>query len=279
MNDLDQLARSWGASAVPFSQLGDAQWVSGPQHERALQLLNQTAALRGLMLLSGANGLGKSVLAARWVRSLEPRLYHSVTLTQSTLSGSSILAALVSRLGKRVGFRRERLLDEIAAFLSEHERQTLVVVLDEAQNYSHGALEEVRLLLGLNLPTHPTFALVLLGDEYLLGQLQLRNHRALYSRLSAHFTLGPWTDSQIQQYLQRGLEAVGINRTVFELSAVDLLVRASSGVPRSVCLIARAAWLAAATAGAKTVNLEFLQSALEQVPGVPGFQSAHEVLA
>lgn len=113
-------------------------------------------------------------------------------------------------------------------------------------------LEEVRLLLGLNLPTHPTFARVLLGDEYLLGQWQLRNHRALSWRLSAHFTLGPWTEAQIQQYLQRGLETVGINRTVLEPAAVDRLIRASSGVPRSVCLMARAAWLAAATAGAQT---------------------------
>jgi len=197
MSELDQLARAWGASAVPFSQLTDAQWLSCPQHERALQLLNQTAALLGVMLLTGDNGLGKSVLASRWVSSLEPRLYHPLTLTQSTLSGSSVLAALVSRLGKRVGFRRERLLDEIASFLAEHERQTLVVVLDEAQNFSHGALEEVRLLLGLNLPTHPTFALVLLGDEYLLGQLQLRNHRALYSRLSAQFALCPWDAAHI----------------------------------------------------------------------------------
>jgi type II secretory pathway predicted ATPase ExeA len=274
MNELDQLARSWGASAVPFSQLTEAQWINTPQHERALQLLNQTAALRGLMLLSGANGLGKSVLAARWLRSLEPRLYHAVTLTQATLTGSSVLAALVSRLGKRVGFRRERHLDEIAAFLAEHERQTLIVVLDEAQNYAHEALEELRLLLGLNLPTQPTFALVLLGDEYLLGQLQLRNHRALYSRLSAHYTLGPWTASHIEQYLQKGLEAVGIHRSVFEPAAVDLLIRASAGVPRSVCLVARAAWLAAATTGAQTVNLDLLQSALEQVPGVPGFQPA-----
>ncbi|MFO1500576.1 MAG: hypothetical protein U1G07_19705 [Verrucomicrobiota bacterium] len=104
--------------------------------------------------------------------------------------------------------RRERNLDELSSYLSEHDRQTLVIILDDAQNSSHSTLEELRLLLGLNLPSQPTFALVLIGDEYLLGQLQLRNHRALCSRLGAHHLL-TWSLEEIQTYLKTGLEAVG----------------------------------------------------------------------
>lgn len=270
MNDLEQIARTWGATSVPFSQLSEQDWLATPHLQRALQLLDQTALLRGLMLLSGSNGLGKSVLASRWSHSLEKRLYTPVSLTQATLTGSSLLAALVSRLGKRAGCRRERNLDEIALFLQEHSRHTLVVILDDAQNYSHAALEELRLLLGLNLPTQPTFALVLVGDDYLLGQLQLRNHRALYSRLSAHYALVSWTTEQAGEYLQRGLNAVGITRQAFDAPAIDLLVRASAGVPRSLCLLARAAWIAAALSNSQRISAESVQQAIEQVPGAAG---------
>lgn len=270
MTDLERIARSWGATAIPFSQLSDADWLATPAIQRAWQLLDQTVLLRGVMLLSGANGLGKSVLAARWIASLETRLYTAVSLTQATLSGNGLLAALVSRLGKRSGIRRDRHLEQISAFLAEHERHTLVVVLDDAQNYSHDALEELRLLLGLNLPTQPAFALVLIGDDYLLGQLQLRNHRALYSRLSAHATLRTWTVEEVHDYLLRGLKAVGIDRTVFEPPAVELLVRASGGVPRSLCLLARAAWVGAAAGGGQRIGLEAVQQAVEQVPGAAG---------
>jgi len=271
MNELDRYARSWGATAVPFGPLPDTQWIAIPSQQRAVSLLDQTAALRGVMLLSGANGLGKSTLVGRWVRQLENRLYTPVNLTQATLSSSGLLASLARSLGKRASIRRERNLDELSGYLSEHERQTLVIVMDDAQNATHGTLEELRLLLGLNLPSQPTFALVLIGDEYLLGQLQLRNHRALCSRLSAHHLLSPWTLEQIQSYLQTGLEAVGINRSqVFEPAAVDLLVRATAGVPRSVCLLARAAWLEAARADAREVSAPILQQAMEQVPGLIG---------
>ena len=143
--------------------------------------------------------------------------------------------------------------------------------MDDAQNATHNTLEEVRLLLGLNLPSQPTFALILIGDEYLLGQLQLRNHRALCSRLSAHHMLSPWTLEEIQTYLTTGLQAVGIHRAkVFEPAAVDLLVRATAGVPRSVCLLARAAWLEAARAETKEISAPILQLAMEQVPGLLG---------
>jgi type II secretory pathway predicted ATPase ExeA len=215
--------------------------------------------------------MGKSSLVGRWVRRLESRLYTPLNLTQATLSGSGLLASLARGLGKRTSMRRERNLDELSSYLSEHERQTLLIVLDDAQNATHSTLEELRLLLGLNLPSQPTFALILVGDEYLLGQLQMRNHRALCSRLSAHHLLSPWTLEEIQTYLTTGFEAVGIHRSkVFEPAAVDLLVRATAGVPRSVCLLARAAWLEAARAEASEINAQTLQLAMEQVPGLAG---------
>lgn len=271
MNELEALARAWGATAVPFGPLSDLHWIQIPSQQRAISLLNQTAALRGAMLLSGGNGVGKSTLVGRWVRQLETRLYTPINLTQATLSSSGLLATLARSLGKRASFRRERNLDELSAYLSEHERQTLVIVLDDAQNCTHSTLEELRLLLGLNLPSQPTFALILIGDEYLLGQLQLRNHRALCSRLGAHHLLSPWTLEEIQTYLKTALEAVGINRTkVFDAAAIDLLVRATAGIPRSVCLLARAAWLEAARAERREITAPTLQQAMEQVPGLPG---------
>jgi type II secretory pathway predicted ATPase ExeA len=76
---------------------------------------------------------------------------------------------------------------------------------------------------------------------------------------------------EIQTYLKTGLEAVGINRSkVFEAAAVDLLVRATAGVPRSVCLLARAAWVEAARTDAREISAQTMQQAMEQVPGLAG---------
>ena len=102
--------------------------------------------------------------------------------------------------------------------------------------------------LALNLPEQPAFALILIGDEYLLASLKLRNQRALYSRLACQVSLNPWTPAQCSQYLATGLAAVGLSASVLEPAAGELLASASAGLARSLCLLARAAWIAAATA-------------------------------
>ncbi len=269
-NDLSLLARQWGATAVPFGLVNAHDWLESPAAQKALTALTQTAMLRSVMLLSGPNGVGKSVLAGRWMRSLESRLFYPVCLTQATLSGTAILACLASKLGKPGSYHRQRNLQLIEEALGELERRTLVVVLDEAQNYSQPSLEEVRLLLGLNLPEQPAFALVLIGDEYLLVSLKLRNQRALYSRLAYHVSLPGWTPAQCGQYLSAGLSAVGLSGAAIESSAVELLASASAGLPRSLCLLARAAWIAAAIEKGQRITAAHVQLAIEQVPCVPG---------
>jgi len=268
--DLSLLARQWGATAVPFGLVNAQDWLETPSAQRALQALNQTAALRSVMLLSGPNGSGKSALAGRWMRSLDTRIFHPLCLTQATLSGIGVLCALVTKLGKPASFRRERNLQLLEDALDELERCILVVILDEAQNYNHATLEEVRLLLGLNLPEQPTFALVLIGDDYLLSSLRLRNQRALYSRLACQIVLEPWTAPQCTQYLTTALGAAGLSSSALEPAAGELLAKASAGLPRSLCLLARAAWIAAAIEQTRKITAQHVQSAIQQVPCVPG---------
>jgi type II secretory pathway predicted ATPase ExeA len=267
---LSLLARQWGATAVPFGLVNAHDWLETPGAQQALSSLNQAAALRSVLLLSGPNGVGKSALVGRWMRSLDSRLFCPACLTQATLSGTAILSALATKLGKPASCQRQRNLQFIEEALQELERRILVVILDEAQSYSQPSLEEVRLLLGLNLPEQPAFALVLIGDEYLLASLKLRNQRALYSRLACQVSLHPWTPAQCAQYLGAGLTAVGLSASAIEPAAVELLASASAGLPRSLCLLARAAWIAAATEKAQKVTPAHVQAAFQQVPCIPG---------
>lgn len=277
--DLALLARQWGATAVPFGELSPAAWLETPQNQRALSLLDQSAALRSVMLLAGPNGVGKSALAGRWLKSLDRRLFAPLLLTHASLSGCGVLAALATRLGKPATFRREANLALIEAAVAELGKVVPLIVLDEAQSFGCGSLEEIRLLLGLNLAEPPAFGLVLIGDEYLLGTLRLRQHRSLFSRIACHLSLGPWTAPLIAQYIEQSLAAVGINRPALEPAALNLLTSASSGLARSLCLLCRAAWIEAASAGAQTIEPAHVQAALERVPGAAGLLPAAPTMA
>ena len=270
---LQLYTRQWGMTDLPFTTLSEQSWLESIHSKRAAELLDQTALLRGLMLLAGTNGSGKSSLVGRWLRQLDQRLFYPLALTHASLTGCSILASLTLKLGKSAAGRRERNLAAVEEALAELDRRTLVVVMDEAQNYSHSALEEIRLLLGLNLPERPAFALVLVGDDYLLGTLRLRHHRALYSRISCHYQLQPWTTLQITEYLDKSMVSVGITRQVFDPAATELLAAASGGIPRSLQILARTAWMEAAAEKSQLVLSAHVQRAIDQVPYAPGKQN------
>jgi hypothetical protein len=86
--------------------------------------------------------------------------------------------------------------------------------------------------------------------------------------------LEPWSPAQCAQYLNNGLSAAGLSAAVLEPAAGQLLASASAGLPRSLCLLARAAWIAAATSQACKITPDHVQSALQQVPCVPGLMAA-----
>jgi general secretion pathway protein A len=258
--------RHWGARAVPFSDSpGEAPFVH-PSWEKGLRLLGQTVALRSLMLLCGDNGVGKSALVGHWLETLEPKAYLALVITQATLSGNGLLAVLLNKLGQKPSLFRSRNLSRLEEVIKEMGRLTPVLVLDEAQHYPAGALEEIRLLLGLNLPRQPVFALILLGDLYLQETLRLQHHKALYSRIAARHQLAALEPAQIEPYLMHALRQVGIERPCFHPAAIDLLASASQGVPRLLGLLARSAWIAAAQDQTTTIGPEQVQLALELVP-------------
>lgn len=265
---LSTALRHWGARAVPFSDNPGESPFPSPAWDQALGLLDQTAALRSLMLLHGDNGVGKSALVAHWLSRLEPKVYLPLTITQATLSGSGLLAVLLLKLGQKPSLMRSRNLARFEEAIKDLGRITPVLVLDEAQHYPLGALEEIRLLLGLNLARQPVLALVLIGDLYLQETLRLGHHRALYSRIAAQFALSAMEPAQIEPYLVHGLRQAGLERPAINPAAVDLLAAASEGLPRLLNLLARSAWIAAAQAKANSIEPEHVQTALKLVPSV-----------
>jgi type II secretory pathway predicted ATPase ExeA len=263
---LEEALHHWGARTMPFTEGGDGEPLLTDSMKEALELLQQTAALRSVMLLSGANGVGKSALATYWAENLEQKRFFPIVITHATLSGTGLLCCLLGKLGQRPGMRRSDNLERIDDAVRRLGRTIPVVVLDEAQHYTASAMEELRLLLGLNLPKHPLFALILIGDNYLLDTLRLHSRRALYTRISVAHQLQPLTLEQVEPYLLHRLAQAGIHRSCFDRPALEMLVAAADGIPRTINSLASRALIEAAKHKANTIGPQHLQVAIKRVP-------------
>jgi type II secretory pathway predicted ATPase ExeA len=268
-NDNAQLSdyvHRWGVKHVPFCDQPNQSLFHTQQTRKAIELLNQAASLRSVMLLSGSNGVGKSVLVAEWIKSLPPKAYLPVVITQGTLSPSGLLWTLSAKLGRSPRHLRCRNLVEIQEAIDGLGRVIPVVVLDEAQNYTASAIEELRMLLGLNLPAQPSFALILIGDEYLINTLRLQSRRALYTRIAIATQLDPLQPDEVPAYLEHIIKQAGLDRECFEPQAIQMLAAASEGMARTLNLLAQAAWIEASRKGENTIGSQHVQTALQRVP-------------
>ena len=262
---LKRYAHQWGATTIPYT--GQAYDHNHPQHRQAHQHLPKSAALRSLMLLSGPNGIGKSRLLGHWRDQLDTRHYIPIAITQASLSHAGLLSYLSRKLGKPSGTRSTNLM-HLEEALAEHHDKTTVIILDEAQNDNHAALEEIRLLFGIHLSSRPAFSLILAGDDYLLGSLKLRSHRALYTRIDCHYHLEPWTPEQLTQLLEVSHQAIGLNHSLLDTGAQDLIISTSNGLPRTALQLAQAAWIKASQDKATQITAEHVQSIIGTIPAV-----------
>jgi type II secretory pathway predicted ATPase ExeA len=267
---LDDMLRAWGLHRTPFQAAATHEKTGGifPGSNRRdiLALADTTAALRGVMVLTGGPGTGKSTLVKHWMSQLEPKRHQPIFITQSSLSATGVLEILLAKLGERPRFKRSTNLLVLEKHLADLDPLTLVLVLDDAQNYPGPALEELRLLLGLGGAARSAFAMLLLGDEYLLGSLRLSVQRALFTRISAAVQLAALPREEIAPYLNWHVTRAGLDRDIFAPAAIDLLAEASEGNPRILGLLAQAAWLHAARSATLEVTHEHVHAALRQVP-------------
>jgi general secretion pathway protein A len=266
--ELDSALKTlWGASQLPFSAAVEKPYAS-ESFNQTRHRLEQLVAVRACGLVHGPNGVGKTLLVQHFLSSLPDKRYKTLLLSHSSVTGTDLLRLLCGELGQTARMRRSDNVLSIRQGWQQLDRLWPVLVLDEAQNLSATALEEVRLLTCERRDTQPPFSLLLVGDDQLLPRLQMGINAPLLARLSFCLRLQPWTSQELSDYVQARLEQVGIHANPFEAAALQLLVQAGNGLPRLLNHLAQRALEEAAAQNSRTITAAHLQRALELLPWV-----------
>jgi len=255
----------WGASQMPFSQ-DCAEPYRYPGFEELTRRLQQLCDIGASGLLHGPNGVGKSYLWGCFTEKLPEKRYKILSLVHSSLTGSELIRALCRQLGVAPQMRRSDNVDNIHAAFAQLGSRWPLLVLEEAQNLSASALEEVRLLSCARPDTRAPFSLLLIGDDSLLPRLQMGINRALISRLGFALALSRLDPVQSRDYVAARLRAVGIHANPFEDQALELLLQAAGGLPRAINHLAQRAIEAAAAASTAAISAAHVQAALDRLP-------------
>ena len=274
----------FGLDSSPFGLTPNPRFLfrSSVHHEILSLLLYGVTTSKGVMLLLGDVGTGKTTLCRALLREL-PAEVESVLVLNPHLSETELVGAILDDLGLE---RRGSTKGELMTVLSQHllaaggEGKTVVVVIDEAQQMSVGALEQVRILSTLEAPDRKLLQIVLAGQPELEAKLARPDLRQLNQRVGIRSRLRPLSERETFRYVEHRLRAAGLaGRLPFTWAATARVHRYSRGVPRVINLVCDRA-LSTAFAGRKrNVDVDTVKAAIRSVEGRPLARWARRVAA
>lgn len=265
--------RYFGLNEAPFSITPDPAFVFlSPRHRDALAHLMYgigKGGSGGFVQLTGEVGTGKTTLC-RCLLDQVPEGTHIALLLNPLVTPRELLAAISEELGIDVSDSIDStrlLVDALNRYLlSAHERgERVVVVIDEAQNLSPEALEQVRLLTNLETSKEKLLQIVLLGQPELRELLQRRTLRQLAQRITARYHLSPLGPKDTHLYIRHRMQVAGAQRNPFRRNAMNTLYQRSQGIPRLINIIADRSLIAAFAKERMDVTAAMVHEAANEV--------------
>lgn len=224
----------------PFSNAPVSRfYFNSPQHQQALQrLLHAVSGMKGLALLVGDIGRGKTTLARRLLDALPENEYEAALLViiHSGINANWLLRRIALQLGV------EAPAEEKLALLSQLYQRLLqiyeqgkkaVVLIDEAQMLATRELmEEFRGLLNLEVPERKLISFVFFGLPEIEENLKL--DPPLRQRVAMRFQLDPLPPESTDAYVKHRLRLAGAPRNPFTPEAIAAVHRFTHGTPRVI---------------------------------------------
>src|SRR5216683_1876036 len=264
----------FGLDSSPFGLTPDPRFLfrSRVHHEILSLLLYGVTTGKGVMVLLGDVGTGKTTLCRALLREL-PAEAQSVLLLNPHLSETELVGAILDDLGLE---RRGSTRGELMTVLSQHllaaggEGKTVVVVVDEAQQMSVGALEQVRILSTLEAPDRKLLQIVLAGQPELEAKLARPELRQLRQRIGVRCHLRPLAERETFRYVEHRLRAAGLGGSLpFTWAATARVHRHSGGVPRVINLVCDRSLSAAFAGRRRNVDVDTVKAAMRSLQGRP----------
>ena len=230
----------YGLTGKPFQLNPDPSFYFGSkQHRRAKAYLEYGVQRNeGFIVITGEVGAGKTTIVRGLLESLDSNSVVAANLVSTQLDAEDTLRMVGAAFGVSVrDMSKSDLLMSIEAFLvtqiSQGKRCLLVV--DEAQNLTPRAVEELRMLSNFQFGKQALLQTFLVGQPEFREILQSPNMQQLRQRVTATCHIGPMDVEETRGYIEHRLKCVGSTGTPsFDAEAFAAIHKASGGIPRRI---------------------------------------------
>lgn len=243
----------------PFQNEPDIRFfcASGTHQSAQLRVERALRQSRGLVVLAGEGGTGKSLLARWMFDQLEEEMFETslLVMIQGNADALSVLRRFCAQLGlEDPPTDRPALLaalfDQLA--IVREDGRHAVLIIDDAHLLGLDAMAEIGGLLNLEYEDRRLVSLLLVGSSEL--DEMVASIPSLCERVDVRARLQPLYEGEAATYLAHRIELAGGDPEIFEPGAVKAIYTLGGGRPRRMNTLADNALFEAFLVGRKLVS-------------------------
>ncbi|MBK7792231.1 MAG: AAA family ATPase [Betaproteobacteria bacterium] len=230
----------YGLTDKPFQLNPDPSFYFGSrQHRRAMAYLEYGLHQNeGFIVVTGEVGAGKTTIVRSLLAKLDPHKVVAAQLVSTQLDAEDTLRLVAAAFGlKTKDVAKSDLLLGLEAFLVSVTTQgkRALLIVDEAQNLTPRAVEELRMLSNFQLETHALLQSFLVGQPEFRRTMQSPHMLQLRQRVIAACHIGPLDAEETRGYIEHRLKHVGWrDKPQFQPEVFPAVHLFTGGIPRRI---------------------------------------------
>jgi type II secretory pathway predicted ATPase ExeA len=264
-----RLRSYFGLRTLPFTKDLDPEGIfETPTQEKALERLRFLVDRKGIGILIGAPGCGKSTVLRKLKATLGKTSHKICYLHQTTCASVDLYREIARGFGLEPRHRKADIMRELSERLltiSRSKRIRPVLIIDEAHLLHAGFLDELRVLTNFDEDGTDELVLILCGHPQLESNLSLGINEALAQRIVVRTHLSGLSKDEVEGYLLFRLEKAGRTGKLFLPDAIEAVGKGARGVPRIVDRIAETSLILAMEKKRKEIDAELVLDAIDEV--------------
>jgi type II secretory pathway predicted ATPase ExeA len=273
----------YGLKEKPFSLLPDPAFLYlSRQHEMAITLLEYSLENQaGFCVITGKAGTGKTTLLRRLLNQIGDDVSIGL-ITNTHHSFGELLRWILHAFSLEDGgdnrARQHRIFTDYLIGQYAKNRRTMLII-DEAQNMSAAALEELRMLSNINSEKDLLLQVILVGQPPLRELLRHPELEQFAQRVAVDYHLDGLSSEETRGYIRHRLRVAGGEHELFTDDACEAVFAHSGGIPRLINLLCDLALVYAYAGQAAVVTGELVEQVVgerEQHGALPVFAVAPE---
>lgn len=262
-----RLLAHFGLTKLPFRKnVHAADMFQSRAQQALLHGLALFLEVKGLALVTGPSGVGKSITLRRFVQSLDEARLRAIHLPIVPTTAIGFLRSLNRALGLPMRAHVADLFAQAQQHLTADQGPHTVLVLDDAEGCKPEWLDLLRRLTAYALDGEDRFSILISGTEDLLRTLRSPGLEPLRSRVAFAQALRPFQVDDTHAYVAWHLQRAEAPKNLFSDESVRILFQASGGRPRRVNQLALQALIAAAVHGREQIDARFLNDTIAEHP-------------